>query len=334
MTNVMTDVPAALGLSPHDTAAVLATAGLAPSVHNTQPWTFRVTPDVIELHTDPTRRLPVVDGHDRELRIACGAALFNLRLALQGLGVRPHVTLCPDRHQPRLVAEIRCGGTAPAPPEVARLLAAVPRRRTNRHPFSDAPVTQPEQQELCRAAAVEGGQLWLVHNPQRRRELSDLARRAHRAQMDDPAFRAELAAWTGTPPGRPDGVPLSAAGSLPAPQDRWVLRDFTAGTGRNRVPGKDFESEPLIAVLTATFTGRVGDVQAGEALQRVLLTATVEGLAVSFLSQLVEVPDARDTLQRLIGTMRAPQVVLRIGRGSPTPATPRRAAADLLMGPD
>jgi hypothetical protein len=57
-------------------------------------------------------------------------------------------------------------------------------------------------------------------------------------------------------------------------------------------------------------------------------------LAVSFLSQLVEVPDVRDAVQRLIGTIRPPQVVLRIGYGSPIVRTPRRAVADLPLGPD
>jgi hypothetical protein len=333
MTTVTTDAPAALGLSPNDTAAVLEAAGLAPSLHNSQPWAFRATPEVIELHTDPTRRVPVADGQDRELRVACGAALFNLRLALQGHGVRPDVTRFPDRDRPTLVAEVRHGGTAPVNPETARLLAAVPRRRTNRHPFSEVPVASPQQQQLCRAAAVEGGTLLLVQDRARLRKLSEHARRAHRTQMTDPAFRAELAAWTGRSPDRADGVPLTAAGPLPAEQDRWVLRDFTAGQGAERIAGKDFEDEPLIAVITATFSGAAGDVQAGEALQRVLLTATLEGLAVSFLSQLVEVPDVRDAVQRLLGTIHPPQVVLRIGRGLPTPRTPRRAVADLLADP-
>jgi hypothetical protein len=110
-----------------------------------------------------------------------------------------------------------------------------------------------------------------------------------------------------------------------------VHRDFTAGAGRERVPGKDFEDEPLIAVLTATFGGRPGDVQAGEALQRVLLTATAEGLAASYLSQLVEVPGARDAVHRMVGTLRPPQAVLRIGYGWPTGRTPRRPVADLLQ---
>jgi hypothetical protein len=323
-------VPAALGLSPRDVAAVLETAGLAPSVHNTQPWAFRVTPEVIELHADPSRRLPVADGQDVELRIGCGAALLNLRLALEARGVRPEVARLPDRDRSGLVAGIRHGGPAVATPQVRELLAAVPRRRTNRHPFSEVPVGVPDQQQLCRAAAVEDASLHLVHNRARRTEIGELARRAHRMQMADPAFRAELAAWTGTSTDRPDGVPVSS-GARPAGQDRWVLRDFTAGAGPERIPGKDFEDEPLIAVLTASLAGALGDVQAGEALQRVLLTATVEGLAVSYLSQLVEVPEVRAAMHQLLGTLRPPQVVLRIGHGWPTPRVPRRAVADMLL---
>lgn len=326
-------VPSALGLSPRDVATVLETAGLAPSVHNTQPWAFRVAPEVIELHAEPARRLTVADGQDVELRIACGAALLNLRLALEAHGVRPEVARFPDSERPGLIAEIRHGGPAVATPQVRDLLAAAPRRRTNRHPFSDVPVAVPDQQQLCRAAAVEGASLHLVQDPARRTEIGELARRAHRAQMADPAFRAELAAWTGTAADRPDGVP-AFAGVRPAAQDRWVLRDFTAGAGPERVSGKDFEDEPLIAVLTAPLAGALGDVQAGEALQRVLLTATIEGLAVSYLSQLVEVPEIRAAMHRLLGTPRPPQVVLRIGHGWPTPRVPRRAVHDTLLGPD
>lgn len=327
----MSEVPAALGLSARETAAVLETAGLAPSVLNSQPWAFRLGPDVIELHADPTRRMPVADPEDHELRVACGAALFNLRLALQGRGVVPDVTRFPDRDRPGLLAAVRRAGTAPPHPGIIRLLAAVPQRRTNRRPFSAVPVAVSEQQELCRAAAVEGGALHVVADPELRRELRELAGRAHRVQRADPAFRAEFARWTGLRDDRADGVPVSAGGPLPAPHDPWVLRDFTSGAGRVRVPGKDFEEDPLIAVLTATFWSATGELRAGEALQHVLLTATAEGLAVSYLSQLVEVSDVRAAVQRLVGRNQPPLVVLRIGRGWPTAPTPRRPVVDLLM---
>ena len=48
----------ALGLSVPDTVAVLETAALAPSVHNAQPWSFRATPDVVELYADPRGACP------------------------------------------------------------------------------------------------------------------------------------------------------------------------------------------------------------------------------------------------------------------------------------
>lgn len=65
-------------------------------------------------------------------------------------------------------------------------------------------------------------------------------------------------------------------------------------------------------------------------MQRVLLTATADGLATSFLSHVVEVPQAREELCQLIGVTRSPQVVPRIGHGWPVPPTPRRSATDLL----
>jgi hypothetical protein len=327
----MTTVPGALGLTPAQVADVLRAAGRAPSLHNSQPWRFRVTDDVIELHADPDRRLPATDPHDRELRLACGAALFNLQIAVHGFGVRPRVTVLPDRERPGLVALVHRGAPAPPSPEQLRLLRAIPQRRSNRHPFSDVQVSAAEQHDLRRAAAEEGGRLHIVEDRGRRAELQRIAARAHRIQLADPSVQAETARWTGVAPDRTDGVPVSAGGPLPEPQDRWVLRDFTAGAGRVRVPGKDFEHEPLIAVLTAGLSGPAGDVQAGQALQRVLLTATADGLAVSLLSHVVEVPQTRAELGRLLQDGRLPQAGLRIGRGWPVPTTARRDVADLLL---
>jgi len=325
----MTDIPETLGLVPEDVEALLVTVGWAPSLHNAQPWRLRLGRDVIELHVDPNRRLPAADPDDRELRIGCGAALLNLRLALHGNGIRPLVTVLPDRDRPELLAAVRHGGRKPATPEQRQLLRAVPLRRTNRHPFVDEPVSRPEQAAIRRAALDESSWLHIVDDPGQRTALRDIATRAHRAQTDDPAFRAEFERWTGRTDGQIDGVPVTS-GSPAEPQDRWVLRDYTGGARPGRVPGKDFETEPLIAVLATHLTGPAAEIQAGQALQRVLLAATAQGLATSFLSHVVEVPQAREELRRLISGTRPPQAVLRIGRGWPVPPTGRRSPADLI----
>jgi hypothetical protein len=326
----VTQISSSLGLPPEKIENLLAMAGRAPSLHNSQPWRFRVSQRAIELHADPERMLRVADPDGRELRMACGAALFNLQLALHGHGIRPIVTLFPDRDQPDLLATVRHGGSKTPTPEQGQLLRAVPLWRTNRHPFIDARVAPPEESALRRAALDEGAWLDIVRDPAQRRSLREMVVRSHRLQMADPAFRTELASWSTTSPERQDGVPARAAGSLPEPQDAWVLRDFSGGTGRVRVPGKDFEEEPMIAVLTSHLSGRAAEVQVGQALQRVLLTATVNGLATSFLSQIVEVSQTREELRRLIGGTRPPQAVLRLGYGWPVVASPRREVGDLI----
>ncbi|WP_214404357.1 Acg family FMN-binding oxidoreductase [Pseudonocardia lacus] len=326
----MQDYRGAFALTHAQLHEVLATAGMAPSLHNAQPWRFHVEPGAILLVADRERSLPGIDPDDRELRIACGAALFTLRLALHGQGIRPLVTLLPDPAQPDVLAAVRPGGTRPITPELRRLLDAAPRRHTNRHPFSDTPVSLPEQYALRRAAQDEGAWLHIVREPGDRARLRDMAATAHRRQLTDAAVRDELARWTGTGPDRTDGVPASAGGPLPEPTTGWIHRDFTGGSAGSLPEDKRFEREPLIAVLTSHLTGRTGDLQAGQALQRVLLTATADGLAASFLSQVVEVPETREQLRHLLRVTRPPQVVLRIGRGYPVPATPRRPVTDLL----
>ncbi len=326
----MDEALGALGLTRRQVDEVIATAGSAPSLHNSQPWRFRVGPRSIALFADRDHRLPVVDPDDRELRLACGAALFTLNLALLGQGVRPLVTLLPDRADPDLLAVVRHGGHRVLSPEQRRLLAAVPLRHTNRHPFADVTVGLPEQFALRRAAQEEGAWLHLVTDAVDRSRLRELAATAHRQQLTDPDFRAELERWTAAEAGRTDGVPASAGGPVPVATAGWIHRDFTGGSATPLASGRDYEPEPLVAVLTAHLSGPVADLRAGQALQRVLLTATAEGLAVSFLSQVVEVPEIREQLRHLVRSPHAPHAVLRIGRGWPVPATPRRRVVDLL----
>ena len=67
-------------------AVSMATA--APSLHNSQPWLFRIAGPAVEVYADPSRRLPVLDPDGREQLISVGAAIFNLRLGIRRAGYR------------------------------------------------------------------------------------------------------------------------------------------------------------------------------------------------------------------------------------------------------
>ncbi|WP_033439141.1 Acg family FMN-binding oxidoreductase [Saccharothrix sp. NRRL B-16314] len=324
----MADVTEVLGLAVDEVTDVLTAATLAPSVHNTQPWRFRLAPDRIELHHDQARRLPATDPEDRELRLSCGAALFNLRLALRRRGIRPLVTLMPGAEAPGALATIRHGGHRDLDDETRQLIKAIPARRSNRKPFRDVPVPVEHRHALVRAAERERSWLHVVTDRNERARLQGLVAKAQRIQADAPDVRAELTDWTGPRTG--DGIPPASAGVRPAPQDEWAMRDFQAA---ERPPGKDYESDPLVVVLCSFYDGALAELQAGQALQRLLLAATALGLSASFMSQAIEVRPVREELRRTLGGMLEPQTVLRIGFGSPVPPSPRRAVRDLLLEP-
>ncbi|GAB3147537.1 nitroreductase family protein [Amycolatopsis stemonae] len=307
--------------------SVIGAAVLAPSTHNTQPWRFRCTPAGLELHADPDRALPVADSDRRELLLSCGAALFNLRTAIQALGAHPATTLLPRRDEPNLLAVVRPFAARRPDPRLVGLADAIPRRHTNRTPFEPDHVPTSVVAELRHAAEVE--QAWLPRLSASQLEgLRELVHKAHHAQLADPAFLAEWRHWTARSPDSRDGVPEYAAGAMPSNNGGWVLRDF-GSVPRDRTD----HSEPLVMVIGSFDDDRTDRIRAGQAMQRVLLTATAAGLDASFISQPVEVPAVRAELRRLLGGGLWPQIVLRLGRGAPVPWTPRRAVDDVLLEP-
>jgi len=316
-------------LTAEQVRAALVAATAAPSLHNSQPWRFRCGTDGIELYADRSRAVPVADPDHRELTLACGAALLNLRLAIKAMGVFPDVRVQPDRGHPDLLARIRPGSRRATTPIDLALANAIPRRRTNRRPFTHVPVPSPVRHELRQAAEIERAWLAIVE-PAQLPLLRVLVQKAHEAQLADPEFQAEWAYWTGRTDHAPDGVHVRSSGPAPEPQDKWAVRDFGGGRARERVTGKDFEPDPLIAVVGSFSDGVPSWLQAGQAMQRVLLTATAAGLTASFISQVTEVPAIRRDLRTLIGGAVWPQTVLRIGYGSPVPPTPRRDIDDVL----
>lgn len=319
------------GLSVQQTHQVLKSSCRAPSLHNSQPWAFRLTADRIDLFLDSHRTLPAADPDGREARLACGAALFNLRLALARHGVSTAVTLSPKSGDGPLASLTRGDGFA-FTPERANLERAIPHRRTNRRPFFDADVPAGHRLILCRAAEAEQAILEMVSVPASLAQLAHWAADAHRTQLADPSWLAEWSHWTGSDRSF-DGVPVSAAGPAPSQHDVWTLRDF-GGPGREHSTiEKSFEERPLLAVLSTYSDSGRAQVQAGQALERVLLHATGLGLAASFLSQLIEVEPVRRRVRDLMGGRYHPQAVLRIGFGGPVPTTPRRDVLDCLLNP-
>ena len=307
----------------------VAAAVRAPSLHNSQPWRFRLTGAGIEVRIDRGRPLPAVGhGHlgDWAAQLACGGAVFNLRIALAVEGLPARVRLRPYPTEPDVVALLEPDEPRPPSPAERELFAAIPRRHSSRQPFFTEPVPGEVRWRLVLAARVEGAWLELVVGTTAVEALGQLAHSANRVLERDPGYRTEIARWTRQEPAA-DGVPARAGGPVAEPQDLLPQRPFG---DQLRMPGRDFEPEPLVAVLGSAADSAVDRITAGQALQRVLLTATDAGLAASMMSQPIEVPAARDRLRTALGRFGTPQMVMRIGYGQPGWPTPRRDVADVI----
>jgi nitroreductase len=309
----------------------LVAACAAPSIHNTQPWLFRPRGDSVDVLVDRSRQLATLDPEGRELMVSVGAAVFNLRLAVRAHGHETRVRLMPDRAEPDLAARVSIEKAAAPPAGVVALAGAIPHRHTNRRPFADTQVPFGTLEELAGAAAAERAALLAV-DPALRAGVLSLTRTAENRMRANPWYRWELAAWT-TPGGvgRRDGVPRSAFG----PRDTsgaLPLRDFALGQGAPTAT-VEFEPDPTLVLLFTAGDTQLDWLRAGAALERVLLTATVRGLAATPLSQVVEVPKLRELLADAI-TGQVVQTILRIGY--PTAqvrATPRRPVDDVIVHP-
>ena len=328
----------ASALTPADVAYLVAIAGRAPSLHNTQPWRFRAYGNVVELIADRDRKLNRIDPAGREMLISCGAALYGLRLGLRKLGYIPKVELLPCPDAPELIGRVSTAGQAAVTRHEDELLASVYHRHTHRGPFTPGDVSSRLLAGLRMDAAAEQAELVVLDRPGQLDDLVDLVLRAAAEQAADPEVIAELSQWV-RPAGTQfrDGIPAFArvqAVSEAGPHGAG------GGLGPGRLPQRDFgqpgtaplggHSPALTAVLMTGTDSPIDWIRAGQALHRMLLHAATRWLFASLQSQPLESPALRAELAARLGLAGEPQLLLQFGRSNTAPATARRPVSETL----
>jgi nitroreductase len=305
-------------------------ARFAPSIHNSQPWRWRVGDGVLDLYLATERRLPVTDPDARLAVLSCGTALHHARTALAAEGLAAEVVRLPDPDRPEHLARITAPGRIPVSPEAMRLVQTIEIRHTDRRPVTSEPV-KPDQLAAIEAAVRAEG-VWLhVLRRDGVIELAAAAAYAQQTEAADEAWQAELAYWTGgTRPGGA-GVPDTAIPSTPT-QTTVPSRDF--GHPGTLPVSPEHDRGATFAILYGTQDSPPDWLRAGEAVSAAWLAATELGVALLPLSATVEVPYTAQTLRRLLAGLGQPYLVLRLGFPDPEhpgPAhTPRLAAEQTI----
>jgi nitroreductase len=278
---------------------------MAPSSHDSQPWRFRLGTDRIDVFADPERWRRASGAGRRELHLSVGAALENLLLAAEHFGYRHDVVYFPDPAEPEWFARVSLkedmGRHQPS------LFAAIPRRRTNRGPFTGEAVDAGLLSDLAVIAWDSVVWAWTSTDADERRSIGALVARGDRVEFDLPR-------------------PLSGIG-------RFAATRMGLGTRIARREAELVESAGALLVVITKDDEPISQLRAGRAIERVWLLATQFGMALQPMSQPLEVPELRSELATLIGAGESyPQHLFRIGYAHPeNHRSPRRPIEEVLL---
>ena len=294
---------------------VLRYAILAPSSHNSQPWSFRVTDNEIDVAADETRWLDAADPDKRELYVSVGCAVENCCVAAERFGFDPQVKYHDPASADR-VATVTLAERDPANPRPPELFDALTTRATSHEVFDDRPLAGDTREHLESCISEDGVALHLVADSETKDAIAELQAEADRLQMDDPDYRTELGHWIG----------LGALGSswLAARLGQAVVTHLDLGDREAAKNSKLVQSAPVVAVLTTDSDDPTAQVETGQAFERIALTASTQGVAVHPMSQTLERPEMRTRLGELLDTSDSPQHLFRVGHVDEAPEhTPR-----------
>jgi nitroreductase len=313
--------------------AVLLLATRAPSIHNSQPWRWKVGDESLRLYADPGRHLPNTDPDSRDLLLSCGASLHHAVVALAAMGWKAKVHRLPDPLHPEHLATIEVSRHPASEVDVA-LAAAIPRRRTDRRHYAWWPV--PDADIALIATRTAGAEV-MLRRVASLPKLQEIVAQAVWQHATDHDYLTELTAWSGRY-ASVSGVP---ARNIPKsdPTSKLPGRLF-AGPALEQPPETDpaDDGAVVLALGTEDDTG-LARLRAGEATSLVLLTATALGLSSCPVTEPLEIAETRDAVRAdVFGESGYPQMLLRIGwapvNADPLPSTPRRPLAEVATGPD
>lgn len=307
-------------------------ATLAPSSHNTQCWTFHLQDQAIVIAPDLSRRCPAVDPDDHHLYVSLGCATENLAHAALAAGMQANARFDPGG-QGAITVHLEATRASVTP-----LFQAIPKRQCTRGDYDGKPISNDELRLLERAGTGNGVRVMLLTGRAAMEKVLAYVVAGNTAQMDNPAFVAELKEWirfsAGEAESTGDGLFAATTGNPTMP--RWLASRamglFYTPKSENDRYARQIRNSAGIAVFASDASDKAHWIEAGRCYERFALQASALGLRNAFLNQPVEVGSIRPQFARALGlSSQRPDLVVRFGRGPAMPLSMRRPVVAVLV---
>ncbi len=316
-----------------DEREILYLSSLAPSGHNTQPWFVKyLEPYHWTICSDKSKWLPAVDPTQRETILSIGAFIQNLEYAAScaGYNCQFDVKATTNQDEDIVVVKLNKSGSA-----TGYDTAKIKNRRTVRSNYlsdllkkEDMVYLMNEEQDFFH---------FIPNTAKENHYLNEQTIEANRIQADRDAAQTELSEWirfsSNDAEKYSDG--LTTASMEIEGISGWVVRNFY---DKKSVMKKDFRDKNVDNVktqvsqsagwllitskdnLTATL------LETGRRMQRLFLKVRDKSIALHPMTQVLEEPSTKQTINQSIGINDNIQFILRLGylKNYPDPVSLRR----------
>jgi hypothetical protein len=334
-------------------AGLVSAAILASNPHNSQPWLFRVDERRIELYANMSRSLRSIDPFLREMHIGLGCALENLMVAARGRGYEPRLVLFPSGGKQYLVArvELKPGSAAEVPH-----YRAIGERHTNRSAYDRERDLAPAVIETFNKQVLSGNATLLSFsaNDREGKLFAEGTIEATAGYIADPKLLKDSHRWfrysLEEVNEKRDGLSVVGLG-MPEWQARVALslpESWLGDFGKKWLEATETQhcaTAPRFGVIAApNRDDKAQLLEAGRLWQRLHLEATLQGVAMHPLNQMMEMVD-HDCFEGHIS--RAEYQLARIVKDSglqavfgfrcgyarqPSKPAPRRGVSEVIEG--
>jgi hypothetical protein len=235
--------------------------------------------------------------------------------------------------EPRILIDLAAGPTFETP-----LYRAIPLRQSTRTVFDGQRVSQEDLRLLRVAAAEEGVEVEIFTEVADREAILEFVVAGNSAQIDDPAFVAELRDWIRFTPDQAlltrDGLFAATSGNPVAPA--WLAERLFGLFFTKDAESDKYRDHIRSSAGIAVFIGAREDpehwIKVGQSFQRFALQGTALGIRSAHINQPVEVPALRTEFARWLGVPdRRPDLVVRFGRGPALPMSLRRTPEQVIV---
>lgn len=309
---------------------ILSIARLAPSVHNSQPWRVKLNDEILIVEVEPTRQLTHGDPTGRQTYISLGIFTESCVLAINHLGYKVSKVEISESG----TIKIHIGAKAPSNKDNSESdIATFKNRFTDRSVYKKVALNAKQIKTIEAAWPAGKATLQVSTDPKVLQRCAELTRDGLLLALTSEDFRQELVDFLVPNAKAPQGIPLT---TLPGSKVSNVMVRKLLATGLSRKREARVEYERWHSASALVFVLAEGDsrpywVESGRAYLRASLAISKQGLAQATSAAIVEASDFHEDIEKLLGTSKRIECMIRIGESNVKKQESGRLEAEQLL---